>query len=79
MTSVLMPFLEHFGFYSAIRCATSNKIELMMQRCSLYEQLGERNKALQGYTQILRIMSQESNMDDKYLTLARNLCKVIYL
>ena len=61
---------------AAIKHAVTNKIELMEERCSLYEQMGEMSKALMGYTQILNHMEPKPENDDKYLKLARKVCEV---
>ena len=65
--------------HAAIKHAVTNKIELMEERCSLYEQMGEMSKALTGYTQILNHLEPTPENDDKYLKLARRVCEVTWV
>ncbi|KAK7489499.1 hypothetical protein BaRGS_00019298 [Batillaria attramentaria] len=62
-------------YNQAIKHAVGNKAELLMERTSLLEQIGETNKALIGYTQVLSSMPSDPSYDDKYLELARSVCK----
>ena len=60
----------------AIRFATTSKIDLMQDRCDLYEQMGEASKALMGYSQMLNYIEPGPENDDQYLKLAHKICEV---
>ena len=73
-TSILIiSTLVFESFTSAIK-ADPNNMEYVWQQCSLYEQLGEHRKALDGYQHILKILPPDSGTH--YMQLARSMTKV---
>ncbi|XP_076462088.1 general transcription factor 3C polypeptide 3-like [Babylonia areolata] len=82
--SVTKRLLEQNEPRKAVQCLTQairfgeNKMELMQEKCLLYEELGEMPKALIGYTQMLNYIDPGPEHDEKYLALARKLCETYH-
>ncbi|KAL8572519.1 hypothetical protein ACOMHN_019558 [Nucella lapillus] len=63
----------------AVRHTDSREaLELMERKCGLYEEMGDMQRALMGYVQMLTLIGPGSDHDEQYLALARRLCETYH-